>query len=404
MARKRQARASNGMGSIRQRTDGRWEARYTSPDGSQKSIYGKTEKDVSTKLRTILHEIDTGSWSKPSNMTVKGWMQIWLNDYQTHTTIRTVNTYRRVFMKRVIPVIGDVPLSKLSQMHVRKVTGKMAEEDLSAKYTKQCLVIMSVAFNAAVEVGVLKKNPAKGVKTPRIIKKKMTIVDRDLFPAFIAACEKHMHGNAILFMLLTGLRAGELRGLCWHDIDFPQSTMEVQRQLPMAYPKEFCPPKDGSVRTIEMMREAMDILNQQKVNLERMRLNAGEQWIESEITKHLVFRSATGNVLSKSSIYITVKSIGAEIGLPDLHPHDLRHSYAVAALRSGIDVKTVQTNMGHKDAAITLNTYAAYTQDAGRTGAEKFSAYWQDALKKPSETCLGSNLGSETAGNDEISL
>jgi integrase len=69
--------------------------------------------------------------------------------------------------------------------------------------------------------------------------------------------------------------------------------------------------------------------------------------------------------------------------MPALHPHDLRHSYAVAALRSGIDVKTVQNNLGHRYAAMTLDTYAAYTTDAGKVGAELFSAYWKNALKCP---------------------
>ena len=62
--------------------------------------------------------------------------------------------------------------------------------------------------------------------------------------------------------------------------------------------------------------------------------------------------------------------------IKNLHPHDLRHSYAVAALRSGIDVKTVQHNPGHKSATMTLDTYAAYTSDACKTGAKKLSNYF----------------------------
>ena len=76
-----------------------------------------------------------------------------------------------------------------------------------------------------------------------------------------------------------------------------------------------------------------------------------------------------------------IKQLRVRLDLPDLRVHDLRHSYAVAALRSGIDVKTVQHNLGHKHASITLDTYAAYTEDAGRAAAEKLSAYWKDATK-----------------------
>jgi len=75
-------------------------------------------------------------------------------------------------------------------------------------------------------------------------------------------------------------------------------------------------------------------------------------------------------------IYKATKAVGAALGFDNLHPHDLRHSYAVAALRSGIDVKTVQHNLGHKSATMTLDTYAAYTSDAGKVGAQKFSTYF----------------------------
>lgn len=70
MPKKSRTRASNGMGSIRQRGDGRWEARYTTPSGAQKSVYGKTEKEVTAKLRTQLHDIDAGRWREPSRMTI----------------------------------------------------------------------------------------------------------------------------------------------------------------------------------------------------------------------------------------------------------------------------------------------------------------------------------------------
>ena len=75
-----------------------------------------------------------------------------------------------------------------------------------------------------------------------------------------------------------------------------------------------------------------------------------------------------------------VHQVAEIINMPGLHTHDLRHSYAVAALRSGVDVKTVQHNLGHATAAMTLDTYAAYTSDAGHVAAEKMSNYWKNAL------------------------
>ena len=101
------------------------------------------------------------------------------------------------------------------------------------------------------------------------------------------------------------------------------------------------------------------------------------------MSRDLVFRQRNGKPHLYRTIYLTVKAVGAEIGQPDLSPHDLRHSYAVAALRSGADIKTVQHNLGHKNAQITLDTYAAYTEDAGIASAEKLSDYLKNASKTP---------------------
>lgn len=111
------------------------------------------------------------------------------------------------------------------------------------------------------------------------------------------------------------------------------------------------------------------------------RLAAGADWHEDEITRDLVFRRRDGWNLPQDGLARWVIHLRDPIGLPTLRLHDLRHSYAVAALRSGVDVKTVQHNLGHKHASITLDIYAAYTDDAGRVAADKLSAYWQDALK-----------------------
>ena len=69
------------------------------------------------------------------------------------------------------------------------------------------------------------------------------------------------------------------------------------------------------------------------------------------------------------------KKIVNEIGLPDARFHDLRHSYAVAALRSGDDIKTVQENLGHYSAAFTLDTYAHVTDQMKRDSANRMDEY-----------------------------
>lgn len=372
---------ANKMGTIRKRSDGRWEARYTAPDGRQRSIYAKTQKAATEALRTALREVDTGEWLQPSRMTMDEWLTTWLRDYQAHTTGRTVETYRSVINKHMRPIFGDVCLCDFTAVHVRRMVADMGK--LSPSTVRHALAILGAAMGSAVDDGLIKSNPVETVKAPRPVKHPFTVIDRTQIKAFVAAIQKTSVADALLFMLLTGVRAGEMRGLKWSDVDLAGATVRIERQLyaPNAKRAELRPPKDGEARTLHVAAEVVDLLRAHRKAQAADRLHAGADWKETPITADLVFRMPRGTYIVPSTLNYAINQVRDDLGLPDLRPHDLRHSYAVAALRSGIDVKTVQHNLGHKSAAITLDIYAAYTDDAGKTAAEKLSAYFADAIK-----------------------
>ena len=69
------------------------------------------------------------------------------------------------------------------------------------------------------------------------------------------------------------------------------------------------------------------------------------------------------------------KRIMRKLGFPQLRFHDLRHSYAVAAIRSGDDIKTVQGNLGHATAAFTLDVYGHVTDQMKQDSANRMEAF-----------------------------
>ena len=373
----KRTRANNGMGSIRQRPDGRWEARYTSPDGQQKSVYGKTEKEVTAKLRSKLSEIDSGAWREPSKMTVGQWLDIWLADYQGDNSERTIIKYTSIINHSIKPVIGDLKLIKLAPIHIRRLISSMQSRGLSQVTISNYIRILRTALKGAIESRIIKENPASAVTVSRGRVKKFHIIERAQFPEFIEAAKHTKYENELIFMLYTGLRVGEARGLRWSDIDFDAGTMDVQRQLHAKFTgtHRVTAPKYEEERTIHLPPEAIDILRAQRRKQAEQRLSMGVDWREDELSRDLVFRQPNGEAHGEKTILTAVRQVGKEIGIPELHPHDLRHSYAVAALRSGADVKTVQHNMGHKKASMTLDVYMAYTEDAGKEGAAKLSKY-----------------------------
>ena len=93
-----------------------------------------------------------------------------------------------------------------------------------------------------------------------------------------------------------------------------------------------------------------------------------------------VFTNELGHHLAEYLVYRDFKKLAASIGCPAARVHDLRHSYAVAAIRSGDDIKTVQGNLGHATAAFTLDVYGHVTDQMKKESAARMEAYIKDVL------------------------
>lgn len=89
-----------------------------------------------------------------------------------------------------------------------------------------------------------------------------------------------------------------------------------------------------------------------------------------------VFPSDKGNTLPRDPKAITrkVKNFMRKNGLPDLSPHDLRHSCATLLLNNGADIKSVQEILGHTDVSTTLNFYVRADLCNMQTATSKFAA------------------------------
>lgn len=97
-------------------------------------------------------------------------------------------------------------------------------------------------------------------------------------------------------------------------------------------------------------------------------------WEESS----LIFTNPTGGFLSYRTVYDCFKRIVAKIGTPTTRFHDLRHTYAVVAIQSGDDIKTVQENLGHATASFTLDVYGHVTAQMRQNSADRMEQFIQD--------------------------
>lgn len=250
-------------------------------------------------------------------------------------------------------------------------TGKQIQRSITGKTQKEVA--------QAVLVGYLRYNPADACVLPRIERKKIKPFDDAQITAFLTAIQGSRFETLFILTLFTGMREGEVMGLTWDCIDFTTGIISVEKQMQLHQDKgskgyELVSPKNGRCRTIAAAQTVLIRLQKQRHWQARQQLLLGSDWQNPE---GLVFTNEFGTHLTKPTVYREYKRIVAAIGCPEARFHDLRHSYAVAALRAGDDVKTVQGNLGHATAAFTLDVYGHVTDQMKRESADRMERFIQ---------------------------
>lgn len=385
MARK-STRAAQGSGTIRQRSDGRWEARYTvgrdpgTGKQIQRSVYGVTQQEVRKKLAQVTTDIDGGTYKEPCKMTLSQWLDIWSTEYLGGVKPKTVESYCCQLKIHIKPALGAMKLETLNTHMIQKFYNSLSKErngkpGLSPKSIKIVHGVLHKALQQAVSIGYIKFNPSDACTIPRVERKEIKPLDNEAITKFLKAIRGHRFEDVYLTLLFTGMRRGEVCGLTWDHVNLEKGTILINRQLqnipgqPGAF--RLVSTKSSKGRTITVAASVVEILKKHRAKQAEARLLAGPIWEDEDF----VFTDDTGSHLSPNTLYHNYKRLVASIGMPDARLHDLRHSYAVAALRAGDDIKTVQGNLGHHTASFTLDTYGHVTEEMKRASADRMNSF-----------------------------
>jgi integrase len=251
--------------------------------------------------------------------------------------------------------------------------------------------VLHKALQQAVELGYIRHNPANACKLPRTEKAEIKALDNDAISRFIEVIKSHRFEIVYLVTLFTGMREGEVLGLTWNCIDFDNGTITINKQLQRerggtgVY--HLVSTKNGKSRHITPAPSVLEVLKDQERRQSEWRVQVGEAWEDSG----LVFTDEIGHNLSAQTVYLHFKKLAAQAGYTAARFHDLRHSYAVAALQSGDDIKTVQENLEHHTAAFTLDVYGHVTERMKQESASRMEQF----IKRVSEPAKGKYKGKQ---------
>lgn len=377
-------KSASGSGNIRKRSDGRWEARYTTGIDKktgkqiQKSVYGKTQKEVRQKLTGITAEIDDGTYMEPTKDTVSEWLDTWVETYVKYSVkAYTFDSYERTCNNHIKPALGNVKLSSLTAPQIQQFYNSLlTEKQLSAKTVKNIHGILHRALGQALKLGMIRSNPTEICDLPKSYRKEIVSMEQPDISRFLKEIRGHKFELVYLVTLFTGLREGEVLGLTWDCIDFERNCIFVKHQLQKTKKVGgeyiLAPTKNSRNRIITAAPSVMEVLKKQKSQQSQMQQLAGPAWNHE---RDLVFTNEFGGHLVHFTVYKHFKRIVKDMGMSSERFHDLRHSYAVVAIESGDDIKTVQTNLGHATASFTLDVYGHVSQKMRQQSADRMEKF-----------------------------
>src|SRR5215211_7324799 len=111
-------RRGNGEGTIRQRSDGRWEAQLSLPGGKRKSVYGKTKKEARDALKLALKKLDDGVDLAAPSQTLEAFLEAWLTDARSRVRPKTYRTFQDLLRLHVIPELGKIRLDRVAAQQI----------------------------------------------------------------------------------------------------------------------------------------------------------------------------------------------------------------------------------------------------------------------------------------------
>lgn len=295
------------------------------------------------------------------NVSLKTFMEYWLNDHKKDSISRsTYENKEQQIRLHIIPYFKDVNLKDIKPMMYQQFINEMADQGYSRSTIENNHWILHAVLDKAVAEKKIKDNPAKSATLKGKKKSEdegLKFIDSAEIQNVLKAAYQYNYIYYIYLKALieTGLRKGEAAALQWNDIDLVNNTITINKSLDFKY-KQFSNTKTYNSKRVIPIPERMvqDLKNHLKYqNQNKLALN--------DIYKHdlnLVFCRNDGDFLPKSTLANAFSRILKKAGLQSYPIHSLRHTHAVMALESGMDMKTLQNRLGHGSYEVTANVYS----------------------------------------------
>ena len=351
----------------------------------------KKQKDATEALTKIMAEYYSGELHVESELKLSDFIEEWLKLYEATGKVK-ISTVR-VRKHETNRLKSHFGIAKL-----REITHKMYQNFLFSESKDLAFNTLTgvhrtarMLFRKAIELKYIKEDPTDYAVVPKKRKTVEELENESPVPKYYekdelkvllnAAKEYDPQFHAIMFVLAyTGMRAGELCGLKWKDIDFKDGNISIYRTLynPSSNALKYTlltPKTKTARRTIKIDKDVLKVLKKHRVEQKKCKLKC-EKWHD----KDFVFSSILhpGYPYLIKTIEMAMDRVIKRTNLKRITPHGLRHTHASLLAQAGVGLQEIMDRLGHSDDQTTKNIYLHVTETKKEEAAQKFSKLMND--------------------------
>ena len=327
----------------------RWRARWREADGRQRAKHFERKVDAESWLAKVRVALDGGTYQPPerTRVTFGAYLETWLTRMAPTWRPRSRDTIEQSLRLHALPVFGPRPMRSITRADVEAWLRSL---DLAPGTVRSARQRLSSVFIAALDDGLIDRNPCAGAKSPRVERPPVRPLTREQLDALTAAAPEWLR-IALVLGAGAGLRLGEALGLTIDRVDFLRRTITVDRQMVTisGHAPAFAPVKTpSSVRQIPVASFVVDSIaahvKAHGTGRDGLIVHQG-----GEPVRRQRFNDAWRRTRSTSGV--------------EARFHDLRHTFASVLLANGTNIRAVASYLGHASPTITLSTYAHLMPD-----------------------------------------
>lgn len=386
-----------------QRKDGTYQYRWRTSDHKRHSIYAPTLEELREKEQTVFKDKSDGIRTDAKKVTLNDVYDLWVQ-LKKGLKDNTFQNYKYMYEQFVRDDLGQHKITTLKRSDIRRFYNYLIDERcLKVATVDNIHTVLHQVLDIAVEDCYLRNNISdnalKELKQARNLftekRKALTIQEQEIFLDFLKKSNMYRHWYPIFALMIgTGLRVGEAVGLRWNDVDFDNNTISVNHTLIYYnHAKGGCyfgintPKTRAGERTIPMIESVREAILQEKEYQREAGIRCtarvdgftdfifvnrfGNTQHQGTLNKALrrIIRDCNQEILDKA------KDKDNVILLPNFSCHTLRHTFTTRLCESGINIKVIQSVLGHSDVSTTLDIYADVTKDLKKAEMQSFDDF-----------------------------